>query len=422
MWIAWVSNQHRLRLTLAILYNKAMSDIRKRTGKTGTTYQVRYRLNDAYAYQSFNTRKEAKAFLESGQIQTQSSSKLTTKTVEEAIDEWLHVCKHEGRDGRDPITFYTEKTYSRRAEIMKAYGWQKILSDLKTPDVVAFRSWLLQKYSRYQAHKVLSSFHGVIKEMSLRGEIAANVAAGVSIRAESRYADKVLIPTPEDVHALLQAADRLANSRNQRIAKSWQRYRPMLYLAVDSGMRPQEYVALARANLKETGVQVERALERGGRKITVTKTPAGRRFIDLSEETLAMICHYLAHHAPPSDLDLIFATATGKWVETDHWRKRGFYAACLEAGLVMEERDKGNITLKPKYKPYDLRHFYASMLIDSNTNLKEIQRVMGHEDIKTTLNTYGHLIAAKDAATQSRGGLLGDIRAKSCGEFVADDS
>ena len=46
-----------------------MSDIRKRVGKKGNTYQVRYpskATKSGYAFATFDTRKEALAFVESG--------------------------------------------------------------------------------------------------------------------------------------------------------------------------------------------------------------------------------------------------------------------------------------------------------------------------------------------------------------------
>ena len=49
-----------------------MADIRKRTGRKGTTYQVRYASKAAkggYAYATFATLKEARDFLESGEDQ-----------------------------------------------------------------------------------------------------------------------------------------------------------------------------------------------------------------------------------------------------------------------------------------------------------------------------------------------------------------
>ena len=64
---------------------------------------------------------------------------------------------------------------------------------------------------------------------------------------------------------------------------------------------------------------------------------------------------------------------------------------------------------KPKYVPYDLRHFYASVLIADRRDLKTIQTLMGHEDIKTTLNVYGHLLKRTEAGESK--GMLASLRA-----------
>jgi len=399
-----------------------MSDIRKRVGKKGTTYQVRYpskATKSGYAYATFETLKAARDFIESGKARSKdcfSGSEITT--VAEAVEKWLEICVREGCDGRDPITRYTEKTYTRRAEVMKQFAWEKPLQELQSPDVVRFRSWLLNHYSRYQAHKVLSSFHSVMKEMTLRGHIASNVAAGISIRAESRYDEPVTIPTPQEVQALLAAADRLANSKNRQTARTWERYRPMLYLAADTGMRPQEYLVIQHYNITAEGATVDRALERGGYKLSVPKTPAARRTIGISPATRELVEHYRKHKMTANKHDLLFPTASGRWQSTDNWRKRGFYAACFEAGLVETVDDDDGLVEKPRYKPYDLRHFFASMLIEQRTNLKLLQKLMGHEDIKTTLNTYGHLIERAESKQASRTGLIQKLE-ESCGKSVA---
>jgi integrase len=391
-----------------------MSDIRRREGNKGVTYQVRYpsaSTKTGYAYKTFRTMKEARAFRDQSATSLYAGPVDTSvRTIPQAIDRWLDICEKEGRDGRDPVTAYTLATYGRRAEIMKAYGWEKPLSDLQTPDVVTFRSWLLRNYSRDLARKTLTSFHAVIREMAMRGHIASNVAASVTIRADSRYDEPIVIPTPDEVAALLAAADRLANSKNKQTARTWQRYRPILYLAADSGMRPQEYLVIERSGLIDGGVQVTRALERGGYKLSVTKTPAGRRFIDLSPEVFDMVRYYAEHCAADSPHDLVFPTDTGRWLDTDNWRRRGFYAACLEAGLVEDGKDdSGRTVSKPRFSPYDLRHFYASMLIDQRVNLKRIQKLMGHEDIKTTLNVYGHLIERQEREGNKKISMLSHI-------------
>jgi integrase len=392
-----------------------MSDIRKRVGSKGTTYQVRYpskKTKSGYAFSTFKTLKEARAYRDSISHSPIGPIDPSIQTVDQAIQKWLEICEKEGLDGRDPVTPYTVKSYEYRAEIMEKYQWQKELCDLTAPDIVKFRSWLLNNCSRDQARKTLSSFNSLMKEMALRGHIISNVAASVAIRAVSRYDKPVEIPTLADVAALLTAADRLANSKNRQIARTWERYRPMLYLAADSGMRPQEYVAVSKANLFDGGIKVDRALERGSTKVSVTKTPAGRRFIDLSPETFDMVAHFADNHAAASNYDLIFPTASGECQNTDNWRKRGFYAACFEAGLIDVVHEGGCRIEKPKYKPYDLRHFYASMLIEQHVNLKRIQTLMGHEDIKTTLNVYGHIIERADARKSEKINMVSLIAAE----------
>lgn len=258
-----------------------MADIRKRTGRKGTTYQVRYpskATKSGYAFKSFDTLKEARSYREDSRMRA-GSAPLSAKvrTVDQALRKWLDVCEKEGRDGRDPVTPYTLKTYEYRAEIIRSYDWQRPLHELTTPDIVEFRSWLLRNYSRDQAKKALSSFHSMVLEMVGRGFLAYDVAASVCVNSTSRYDKPVTIPSVDEVHALLAASDRLANSKNRQIQKTWERYRPMLYLAADSGMRPQEYVAVPNYNLRDSGIEVDRALELGG-GISVTKTRAGRRF------------------------------------------------------------------------------------------------------------------------------------------------
>ena len=391
-----------------------MSDIRKRTGKKGSTYQVRYAdksSDTGYSYKTFSTRKEALAFRESAKPEAATEAQAHgIVTVEQGLQKWLDVCENEGRDGRDPVTSYTLTNYEWRRDHILRYGWTKDLCELTAPDIVEFRSWLLRSFSRDVAGKLLSSFHSMVLELIKRGVLTQDFVTGVSIRSGSRYDTPVVIPSERDVWALLSAADTLANAKNKQIQKAWERYRAMLYLAADSGMRPQEYVVAAKANLDVAGIKVDRALERGGRKISVTKTPAGRRFIELSPETLDMVRNFVEQRGIENPHDLVFPTASGHWQSTDNWRKRGFYVACEKAGLVETVELDGESVEKPKYSPYDLRHFYASMLIEKRVNLKRLQKLMGHEKIETTLNVYGHLIERVESAAERHTGMLASLR------------
>lgn len=220
-----------------------MADIRKRDRAGQTTYQVRYPCRTAksgYRYKTFHTMKAARAFLESGKTQTASvSAHPEIDTVPKATEWWLRICEKEGLNGREPITYCTYKNYSYRAEYILSYDWPRNLQTLTPPDIVAFRSWLLRSpISRDTAGKVMAALYSVLKEMTIRGVIPYNVATGISIRQDSRYKQPPSIPSKREIMALLQAADALANDRNAQIARTWERYRPILYLAVDFGMRP----------------------------------------------------------------------------------------------------------------------------------------------------------------------------------------
>ena len=355
-----------------------MTDIRKRTGSKGTSYQVRYPSKSSksgYAYATFDTMKEARAFREGFAARiARQVPRSDLVTPNQAIDRWLQICEKEGTDGNEPVTTYTLKTYRYLTEHLRAYSWPRPLPELEPPDIINFRTWLIASApSRYVARRALSCFVSALQEMTLRGQLARNPAVGITISSSFRYDQPVTPPTLAEFRALLAAADRLANSKNMQIARAWRCYRPMLYLAGDTGMRPGEYLALPHFNLELDKVKVDRAVERSGHRISVTKTPAGWRWIDVSSDVMNMVRHYAEHYAPSSPFDLVFPTSSGRWQSIINWRKLGFAAACEEAGLTETIEEGGEPRERSRYlPPYDLRHFYASMLIENGVSLKRI--------------------------------------------------
>lgn len=398
-----------------------MSDIRKRVGKNGTTYQVRYpskATKSGYAYATFDTRKAALAFREDAKARKRGAARGSkVLSVTEAITKWLDISEKEGRDGRAPVSQATLEQYEYRSRIMKDYPWERELNHLEEPDIVEFRSWLLRNHSRDAAQKVLSSFHSVLIEMKKRGFLAEDPALNVTVETNGRYCEPVKIPTIEELQAILKTADRLANSKNYEISKAWQRYRPMIYLAADSGMRPQEYLALPISALQEGGVRITQALD-GSNEIGPPKTKAGRRYIPISSESLKMVEHYAEIHGQGG---LVFPTRRGgSHQRYNNYLRRGWHKLMEEAGFVEEVVENRDLILVKKFTPYALRHFFASMLIEQNRNLKYVQTVMGHEDIKMTFDVYGHIIQEREAKLSSEaGGILPGILGATCGKSAA---
>ena len=65
-------------------------------------------------------------------------------------------------------------------------------------------------------------------------------------------------------------------------------------------------------------------------------------------------------------------------------RIEGLIAALLTGRRVREPAGV-------EHRLHDLRHFYASGLINAGCDVVTVQRALGHSNPSVTLNTYGHL-------------------------------
>jgi integrase len=77
---------------------------------------------------------------------------------------------------------------------------------------------------------------------------------------------------------------------------------------------------------------------------------------------------------PISDLYLVFPSSVGTPQDATNMLRRQFFPALRRAGL-------------PKIRFHDLRHTYASLLIDQGEYPKYIQAQLGHSSINMTMAT-----------------------------------
>ena len=301
-----------------------MTDVRKRAGAKGVTYQVRYPTKgtkSGYAYKTFETLKEARHFSQHEMPNLRASKSAGVRSVDQAIQKWLDTCEYEGRQGADPVSPATLEGYEYRAQIMRSYLWEKPLHELESPDIVAFRSWLLKEYSRDQAKKVLSSFHSALLEMVTQGVLAVDPAANITIQ-QSRYREPVQIPSVAEVRSILQAADQLANNWTPQIAAVGPLSTHDAIRPPTQGMRPQEYLAVPVADLLEQGVRITQALDRSNR-IGPPKSRAARRYIPISSETMEMTRAYLDGRKGTNPTQLVFPGEGGQHQRYNNYLRRG---------------------------------------------------------------------------------------------------
>ncbi len=81
---------------------------------------------------------------------------------------------------------------------------------------------------------------------------------------------------------------------------------------------------------------------------------------------------------PKTELDLVFPNEAGKPLLQSHVTRQHFHPALDKAEL-------------PRMRFHDLRHTYASLLIDQGENVVYIQKQLGHSKPTVTLDIYAHL-------------------------------
>jgi len=391
-----------------------MADIRKRTGKKGPTWQVRFkdRATGKERFKTFSRRKDADAFLAALPTSDYVHDN-DTVTLREAADRWLHVCITTGRKGREPIEASTARKYAEHCKIIKDIVGGMKLNQLTPPVCNQFRDDLLGRYSRKYAKKILTSFKSILSQARtdeyLRHDPAENTAIIISQRYEKQ--DAAAIPSVEEVGRLLSKAAELANCGNKQMSKAWRRYAPFFYVLAYSGMRPCEAIGLPwkDVNFKNGTIDVTQDATET-REIGLPKSAAAYRSIHMPHVAMTALKKW-KEECPDSEFDLVFPNWKGGIESHANITNRGWYSLLKASGLVDDDE-------KPKYPLKSLRHVRASLEIHNGATAKEIQLLMGHSSVKITFDVYGHLFKDHDEDRAARADIIAK-QLSACGEFVA---
>ena len=160
--------------------------------------------------------------------------------------------------------------------------------------------------------------------------------------------------------------------------------------------------------------------EVGGFYFTVStpKTAAGKRLIPLLPEVRKALEQELAYQQELEvecavDIDgisdFVFLTPSGKPQshQTINRVIKGIYSAYNLAETELAEKEKREPQLLPHFSCHNLRHTFCTRLCENETNLKVIQDIMGHRNIKTTMEIYAE--ATKEAKISSFEKLNGKL-------------
>ena len=243
--------------------------------------------------------------------------------------------------------------------------------------------------TRNHVHRVLSRvFSYAIK----RRLINVNPLTGVLIPKIDSKEMKTL--SQVDVIRFLSIFDGKKDIKSNRLVN---RVGCLFHLAVETGLRPEEYFALKWSDLEEGNsekgissvMRIQRVAIRINNRRKVffdePKTHSSKRSIPISFELKRRLnAHKLdvekwkGSAKEWNDNDLIFPNNKGEPLYNDAIR-RLFKVSLTSVGIDAT-----------KYRLYDLRHTCASLLLKANVHPKVVSERMGHSSVAITLDVYSH--------------------------------
>lgn len=149
---------------------------------------------------------------------------------------------------------------------------------------------------------------------------------------------------------------------------------PLVVVAAETGLRPEEWIGLERRDVRrdDAVLLVERVFSDGAVK-GYGKTSRSRRRVPLTDRALTA----LEALPPRLDTRLVFPAARGGHIDLHNWRAREWYPALDAAGLG-------------RCGPYALRHTFVTNALAAGVPIFDVARYAG-TSVEMIEKTYGHL-------------------------------
>jgi integrase/recombinase XerD len=144
------------------------------------------------------------------------------------------------------------------------------------------------------------------------------------------------------------------------------RYRMMLFLLIQTGLRIEEACSIRRAWINVPACEI-RVLGKGNKERIV---PVG--------QTVAQLLKDFMEQIEPSDSPWLFPANT----QSGYWHHSGFRRELRTACKRLDIK---------RIHPHQLRHFFATRTLESGAKLEIISRILGHADVGITAKIYRHI-------------------------------
>jgi len=328
-------------------------------------------------------RKNAKSKLEAKQLEADLVQKmrkgplnLTTLTVGQYADAWLD---------RLPTYNLQPRTIEGYRQVLRQHVLPQVgrmvIQKITVPTVKELLATLSGQYAKNTIKNVKIAFSAMLSEavedevigMNPFFQLGRSKRKGRPERLSRSERESQMHPlTMKETERFLATARHMAET----CGEIWDQWSLLFHLMLKTGLRPSEVYPLKWGDIEWASrrVRIERAQDRNGR-IKSTKTEQGR-WSDLSPHLLHALRNYRVLKRS-GDVDWIFWNVSETHQPTDNDKQT---MAAFKKILTRAELSSRRI--------YDLRHTFASLLLNAGVPLPYVSKQLGHANQNTTLTHY----------------------------------
>lgn len=293
-----------------------------------------------------------------------------------AFEQWVDLWRS-GANGDRP-TSWARKIGIVETHLLPRFGrWP--IAEIRPVDVKAMLADDLAKgLSNATVRKHVFVLSQILDQAVAEQRLARNPCGAVKLPPER----------PRDMRFL--APDELASL----VAAHPKHFQPLILTAGYVGLRWGELAGLTidRVDLLRRTVTVDRQLIEVAGKVSFgpPKTKSGTRTVSLPASLVDVLGEHFASSAVHRER-LAFPSKTGKPMRRSNFPRRVWKPALERLGWIDDHPLAGLVF-------HELRHTAASLAIAQGAHPLTVKERLGHSSITVTMDRYGHLFPAQDAA------------------------
>lgn len=275
------------------------------------------------------------------------------------IARFLDTLAHERK-----LSEHTLRGYAHELSELQKLAGERALTALTPPDIrgAVVRAHSQQLSARSISHR-LSVWRSFYRWLGLHGELDANPVSGIRAPKQSKTLPKAL--SVDDTHTLMEAS----HSDTPEALRD----HAMLELFYSSGLRLAELIGLDIGYAKVGDYSSGGWLDLDAAEVTVTGKGNRRRIVPVGRKAISAMQCWLAvrHQLLRDDPHPLFVSVRGKRMSPGVVRQR-IKQLAMSAGIPANVH------------PHVLRHSFATHVLQSSSDLRAVQEMLGHASIAAT--------------------------------------